>query len=520
MSKVIKTDIAIMGSGLAGMAAAYRLRGQQDLKIDVFEKRPFQGGAVSNCPMMFASVPDTPRHMKSALDVMSLFTNYEGDLGLARTEFKYSALLPEIVFNELGLICEGKTDNPPESYGTKRGYTTGFPNGMDIGDYYFMKGRGKGHGAALVVLRMRQAAEKAGVRFHFSTPIYKIQKENNKIVGALAKNKDGEDIQILCKALIVASGGISGSPEMLKKELGLNYTDDDCTNGGNVAFHHFKDSRQEGDGQRAVWEAGGYKGGFAITAGASVPGPGIVGHNVRWLSFSQLRVVQGMPYLWVNEDGRRFMNEEMTNQHMAVCAYLYNQPNSCGYLIFDEDTAHKMSTRGVEDDYVYFIFRGKKLMHPAQMMDKVIEQGNKHVWHADTIKELCQKMGINEENLRNTLREYNSFCENGEDLEFGKDPRFLYPVREESGHVYAMRIFLTGYDTLGGIHVDRFCRVLDTDKRPIPGLYSAGDMVAGSLYGDPPFNASPSFTASVTTGLAAADYAAEYVGRYENENKN
>ena len=57
--EVIKTDVAVMGSGVAGMGAAYKLA-NAGVKVAVFEKYPAQGGAVSNCPMSFCSTPDTP----------------------------------------------------------------------------------------------------------------------------------------------------------------------------------------------------------------------------------------------------------------------------------------------------------------------------------------------------------------------------------------------------------------------------------------------------------------------------
>ncbi len=50
MTKLLECDVAVMGSGVAGMGAAYKLANAGGLKIAVFEKYPAQGGAVSNCP--------------------------------------------------------------------------------------------------------------------------------------------------------------------------------------------------------------------------------------------------------------------------------------------------------------------------------------------------------------------------------------------------------------------------------------------------------------------------------------
>lgn len=510
MSKIIETDIAIMGAGLAGLGAAYRIAKNTDLKVDIFEKRPHQGGAVSNCPMGMISVP--PENMAKALKVTAAFSNHNGDLGLARTWFEYSALLPELIFGELGIEMESYVKSDVNTYGLERAYGIGFPDGQHVGDYYFMKGRGKGHAAALINLSFRRKIEAMGGTFHFRTPIKEILYEDGKIVGAVAREiESSEEVQIKCKALLVTSGGFSGNKEMLKEELGLNYTDRHCQEGGDVRFIHFPNGQLTGDGQKAVWAIGGYKGGTAVTGPCDVNGPGEAGRNVAWLAKNQIRIMQEQPYLWINEFGERFMNEEMSNQHMAIAGYISNFPHNCCYILFDEDTVQRWAKRGVEEGYVYFIFRGHAIEGVAQQMDAMIAEGSTHVCHADTIHEICEKMGINEEGLRKTLEAYNSYCENGEDLEFGKNPRYLRPVREESGHIYAMRVILGGYMTMGGIRVNRRCEVLDTEKYPIPGLYSAGDIISGSIFGDPPKNGTGTLSQAISTGMAAADNAAKYV---------
>ena len=64
---------------------------------------------------------------------------------------------------------------------------------------------------------------------------------------------------------------------------------------------------------------------------------------------------------------------------------------------------------------------------------------------------------------------------------------------------------------MGGLLIDENANVLDEDNLPIEGLYAAGDMVTGSLYGDPPANAGGTVYGSMTTGLLAGDSAGAYV---------
>lgn len=512
MKKVMETDVAVMGSGVAGMGAAYKLAKAGGLKVAVFEKYPAQGGAVSNCPMCFCSTPDTPEAQKSAYEVLCRFSNYSANMGLISKVVKYSSEFPDIFLKQLKIEAPMVVNRPPEDYGNQRGYTMGHANGLDVGDIYFLQGRGQGHGMALALFRMRLMLEKQGVKFYFSTPIKKIIRENGKVTGAIAYEKDGTEVIIKCKALIVASGGISGNLEMMK-ELGVVKTkyEEAYQDGGQVLIT-FPDSCQDGDGQKAVWEIGGKKTGIVISADPQVPNPGVrIGKNTPWLAANQTKIVTEQPYLRVNEFGKRFINEEMSSNHTAMStAIIENNTNMACYMIFDEDTARALSEK-VEDGYVYFIFKGVKVENLRGQMDEAIAKGNRHMCHFDTIHEVCEYMGISEKNLKETIAKYNHASEIGYDEAFQTDPKYIKPVREESGHIYCYRILAGGYDTLGGLAIDENANIIDENNCPIEGLYAGGDMATASLYGNPPSNAGGTVYGAMPTGMLAGDSAAAYV---------
>lgn len=516
--KTIQTEVAIMGSGVAGMAAAWKLS-QKGVQVHVFEKYPAQGGAVSNCPMCFGATPDTPEAQKSAFEVLARFSNYTANMGLISKVVKASSELPDLILNELKIKSTMKIPRDPADYGNQRGYTMGHANGLDVVDIYFLNGRGQGHAFALVMLRMRLALEKAGVVFHFSTPIQKIiRNENGVVTGAIAYEKDGEEIQIQCKSLIVASGGITGNIPMMKEEGVIRTSKyEEYYKDGYLVNITFPDSCQDGDGQKAVWEIGGKKGGIVISADPQVPNPGVrIGPNTPWLAANQTKVVTDMPYLRVNELGKRFINEEMANNHTAMSsAAVRNNPNMAYYLIFDEDTATKLA-ESVEEGYVYFIFQGSKVEHLREQIDEAIAKGNKHMCHFNTIHEVCEYMDIDEVGLRKTISRYNHAAEIGYDEDFHTNPKYIRPVREESGHIYCYRILPGGYDTLGGILVDENTNVLDENNLPIEGLYAAGDIAVGSIFGDAPANAGGSVYAAMSLGLVAGESVGTFV-KGENE---
>lgn len=515
MSKTVDVDVAVMGSGVAGMGAAYKLSQAGGLKVAVFEKYPAQGGAVSNCPMCFCSTPDTPEAQKTAYEVWARFSNYTANLALISKVLKYSSEFPDLFLNKLGIKTSMIIRRKPEEYGTKRGYTMGHANGLDVGDYYFIQGRGKGHGMALALLRLRFLLEKEGVQFYFSTPIKKILREPNggKVTGAVAYDKAGEEIRINCKALIVASGGITGNIPLMK-ELGVLPSDkyEEYYKDGYLVNITFPDSCQDGDGQKAVWAIGGKQTDIVISADPQVPNPGVrIGPNTPWLPANQTKVITEQPYLRVNELGRRFINEEMANNHTAMSSSMIQQnPNMASYMIFDEDTARHLS-EAVEDDYVYFIFKGTRCENIRGQMDEAIARGNRHMCHFATIHEVCEYMGIDEDGLKATLKKYNHAAETGDDPDFHTNPKYIRPVHESSGQIYCYRILPGGYDTMGGLAIDENANVLDTSNLPIEGLYAGGDMVTGSVYGNPPSNAGGNVHGSMPTGMLAGDSAAAYV---------
>ncbi len=281
---------------------------------------------------------------------------------------------------------------------------------------------------------------------------------------------------------------------------------------GHQVMITFPDGCQDGDGQKAIWEVGGKKTGFAISADPEVPNPGVrIGPNTPWLEANQIKIITEQPYLRVNELGRRFINEEMSSNHTSISSSLMlNCPNMCCYMIFDEDTAQSL-TKGVEDGYVYFIFQGVAVEDIRGQMDAAIAMGNKHMCHFDTIHEVCEYMGIDEEGLKKTLEQYNKAAETGLDEEFKTNPKYIKPVRDESGHIYCFRIFAGGYDTLGGVAIDENANVVDDNNLPIEGLYAAGDMAVASIYGNPPANAGGTVFGSMPLGMIAGDCAAAYV---------
>ena len=70
-----------------------------------------------------------------------------------------------------------------------------------------------------------------------------------------------------------------------------------------------------------------------------------------------------------------------------------------------------------------------------------------------SLDELASKIGIEPSVLRETIDEYNTYCDKNHDSLFAKDPRYPQPVREPV--FYAFRLFRTYMVTLGGIKINK-----------------------------------------------------------------
>ena len=116
--RIEKTDVLIMGSGLCGLTAANTAL---DAGADVIlvEKRPFQGGGVSNTPMQVLVVRDDPAYQNRAFKIHMDYTNWNANPHVVRAWMKNTVRIPGFV-RSLGLEFLNVKYNPLEELGTRR----------------------------------------------------------------------------------------------------------------------------------------------------------------------------------------------------------------------------------------------------------------------------------------------------------------------------------------------------------------------------------------------------------------
>ena len=98
---------------------------------------------------------------------------------------------------------------------------------------------------------------------------------------------------------------------------------------------------------------------------------------------------------------------------------------------------------------------------------------------APTLEELAARIGIPAGALVETVARYNRMVAGGEDKDFGRfgpGGSAARPAKIEAPPFYAVQFFPITRKSMGGIQVDRSCRVLDRQGQPIPGLYAVGEL--------------------------------------------
>jgi hypothetical protein len=168
-------------------------------------------------------------------------------------------------------------------------------------------------------------------------------------------------------------------------------------------------------------------------------------------------------------------------EQVFFCDYMHegriDYPNIPCYAIFDEATRKQTKHRGRGRIIYSGPLSKPDIFRWSEGLVDEIDKG--WVVRGEDLKTLAEAIGIDAEGLEKTVDNYNSYCESGEDAEYHRPTDKLVPLKEPP--YYAMKLMPTILNTQGGPKRDRYCRIINPDDKPIPRLYSAGEM--GSIFG-------------------------------------
>ena len=191
------------------------------------------------------------------------------------------------------------------------------------------------------------------------------------------------------------------------------------------------------------------------------------------------------PFLHLNMHGRRFMNEDVPGQQLHNQIEI--QPGKISWQIYDSDWkkyipfnssnhasgCYYFEQEDIESGKIYKGLNKFDCYCSDELLERAVAGGD--TVKADTLEDLIDKMALPREAALCAIERYNRMAYAGRDEDFGKAPKRLSPIEKEP-------FFATRFEPahmlvcLGGLESDADARCLDADRAPIPGFYVAGNV--------------------------------------------
>lgn len=344
---------------------------------------------------------------------------------------------------------------------------------------------------------LQDLLESLGVTFCLQTEAKRLlQDANGAIRGvavrSLAEGREEEpEEELAADSVLIATGGYLGNEEMIREHL------------GDIHVGALGSRLSDGAGIRMVLEAGG-----VLDRNWGVCTNEFGGYHSKMkkgMSSNMYFAIGGG--LLVDRNGRRFMNEQRMSDKPLSLGGESTVREGHYYAVLDDEYYHALD-RGTLYDYYgrpEAWHAGRTVHdcpqnHRAEDLEKDIEQG--YAAKADTLAELAKKCGL--PCLEETVAEYNAMCDRGYDGRFGKAAYLMKPVRKAPFYLFAYE--QSAWCTIGGVKTDEYCRALTPSGQVIAGLYVAG-MDNGSCYCVPYYdNEGAAVGIAFTTGLVAGEH--------------
>ena len=409
-----KADIVVIGSGIAGLTAAIAAK-EKGSNVLVIEKQGMLGAGDS----MNISTGITAGGSK--------FIQEHGIKGKSTQDYVDH------------LMKQAKDKGIPinkanvETYARRGGEIIdwleqlGVPFGRFQEDKHFHITKDGSAPGPHIMKALKAEVEKQGIPYRLNSKVTEILSDHGKAIGVEVSTPEGK-YKVLSKAVIVATGGFSASPELLKR-----YAPDWIGRPTTGA------SSLTGDGIRMAQAIG------ADTASMEQIKVNYLCHPLTKKDGVSLTAIT--PYtVLINHDGKRFVDENHPSINCKSKAMM-KQPKHEAYAVVDQ-----------------------KAMDNLKLMRNYAEAG--YFVKADTIPELAKKLDVNQKAFIETMDAYIKDCKEGlkNDKAFGR--KIQYPMLNPP--YYAALVTPSMQSTYGGIKTNTKAEALDTKGHVIPGLYAAG----------------------------------------------
>lgn len=457
-----ETDVLVVGYGGAGACAAIEAH-DSGAKVLIIEKMKEGGGntAVSAGAFMIPS---------SGKEVREYLSGTYDPADNERDEALLDAFCKEI--DTTAEWLKGLKEGTEISmYGKGGDYRA--LKGWEAVRKYKVKGRGKPAGDLLFDLFRYAVEEKRKIEVLLETPALQLICRGKEIVGVVAQH-EGREINIKARrAVVLTTGGFEYDQQALR------------TYAMGTKIHALGNPGNTGDGLRMCQSVGAklwHMTCYSCQLGTELPG----------CKANQQVSTIAPSFIWVDTKGKRFADEYSTNGHCRGYAVTHFDPVSycypqipC-YQIMDDKAIKKGPATITISGY------GINREGYTWSRDNSQEIKNGVIIQAATLKELAAKIHVPAETLEETVEKWNADMAAGRDTLFDrpiyKDPEKKKMVVSEAldttGPFYAITLWPSLLNTLGGPKRDPQGHIVNAYDEPIPRLYGAGELgsIWGSLY--------------------------------------
>jgi 3-oxosteroid 1-dehydrogenase len=509
------TDVLVVGTGCAGLTAALAAH-EQGAQVTILEKTALVGGttAVSagalwipcNHHLLAAGLDDSP---DDAIRYITRLADGRGDTGLIRRFVDAGPQMLRFIEEQTTLRPEMITRFPDyhsELDGGKpngRSLDAGLFDTTLLGDWAAKLRRSTIFG--MLPLSINELREYGLNANPLHTPIELVQQRlaagivsfgtaltghllaallargiepvlesrvrrlitsNERVIGVETEQR-GASVRIgVRRGGILASGGFEWSKELNAQFLGGQLT------------HPQSPPANEGDGLRMAMALGADLANLNDAwwcPAHALPGETYDGQPLARGDFTTIR---GLPHtLIVNRAGRRFVNESLTYNDLTKALLhfdpgSYEHPNLPAWLILDQQYLARYALHS------YIPIPGAT--PPPWLIQ------------ADTLEELAASLGIDPQALLQTVERFNQFARAGVDDDYRRGQTAHDRDNGDPSHgpnpclgtiaappFCALPIHVGSLGTKGGVRVNNESQVLHVSGAAIPGLYAAGNVMAG-----------------------------------------
>ncbi len=448
-SKAIETDVVVIGYGGAGATAAITAY-DNGADVTILEKA-LTGGGNTVLSTGILSIPTGPEAIKWVQALC--FGTVPEDL--LETYVAGCTKIPEWVKQMGG---ESRTFQPLDVvYPPRFPAWANFP-GAKHWEMQRVIGRPEDRGGAILWKLLTSNVERRKIRVFTNTSVRElIVNPNGEVTGVLAK-RDEEIITIKArKGVILTCGGFENNDSM--KETYLPFTPLLLSSYSGNTGDGIKMAQKIG---ASLWHMSSFSGGYVFKAKEYESGFGVYFHDPS--------------FIFVDKGGRRYTDEtgweghNRWREYMVFLHHTSNYPQLPHHIIFDETNRRKGPISGwiltLANDYKWSLDNSKEIARGW------IKQGK-------TIEELASRIQVDEKVLSNTINKYNECCRLGRDDQWNRAKEYLEPINNPP--YYAVEIWPTCTVTSGGPRRNKYAQVINTEGKPIPKLYVAGEL--GSICG-------------------------------------